>query len=230
MRWIEWSRAFDPPVPNLMRNEALNAELQQQRSELETLIARAEDYAKTSQAADLRARDAAERAEKSVARADAAAAEVGTGAQEAGFVAFEERERRAANWFRFFTVVLLAAVVGIGVDYYFFPKRLGDLDPALAIASRATIVVGLGALAAYLARQAGQHRRQAEWAAGVAVQLSSFLAFISELSGPARETVYAAFAQRVLGEPPQPKGTTSAPDVTSVPLDALLSAVAKLSK
>jgi hypothetical protein len=64
--------------------------------------------------------------------------------------------------------------------------------------------VAFGAIAAYLARLAGQHRTQANWAKSIEVQLDSFELFMGPIKDSASiNEIHVEFARRVLGAPPE---------------------------
>lgn len=136
-------------------------------------------------------------------------------AGDAGNVAFyrefADQELKAATRFRVASIVLISATVGIAAFYALWGLFHPAEEPQwTAVVYRTAILVGIGALAAYLARQAGQHRRIYNWANALEVQLLSYQNFVAPMTDEERSEIRLHFARRVLGAPPDPKtGETS---------------------
>lgn len=177
--------------------------------------------------------EAQTRTENVLQMAENAAGDIGTGEFQKHFVKLEADESDIANKFRNWTMVgiglaiVLAALSAAGVGR---TLGTGTTDAArwVEFASHLTIVAGVGALTAYLGRQSGQHRRTANWAQSVAVQLRSFPALAAPASGTVEDALYVALANRVLAAPPE-KGVE--PDNTGVTsaqvMDIVLAAMKK---
>lgn len=166
-------------------------------------------------------------------KAENAAGDIATKQFEENFVHLEESEARIANRFRSATI----AGIGVAIVYATFwaaglwrtpGEPVADASRWVEFASHLTIVAGIGALTAYLGRQAGQHRRTANWAQSVAVQLKSFPALATLGSAAVEDALYVALANRVLAAPPE-KGVE--PDNTGVTsaqvMDIVLAAMKK---
>jgi hypothetical protein len=135
---------------------------------------------------------------------------------------FAATELKAAHGFRVASIVLISVTVAVAAIYAIVEAI--PSDPAepdwTAVVYRTAILVGIGALSAYLARQAGQHRRLYNWANALEVQLQSFQNFIAPMTDEERHEVRLHFARRVLGSPPDPKTGESSDD--TVPTAQLL--------
>lgn len=137
-----------------------------------------------------------------------AAADSGTGALQDAFSEYVENEKKLADRYRLWTLITLGAallIAGILAIYYLFPHANSQFD-IQATAYRIAFVAGLSALAAYLGRQASNHRHKADWAEAVLVQLKSFRAFIAEMDDKHKASMIEMFGRRVLGAPPDAKG------------------------
>jgi hypothetical protein len=134
---------------------------------------------------------------------------------------FAADELTAARRFRIASIVLISTTVGIATFYAVWEFNHPATEPDwTAVVYRTAILIGIGALSAYLARQAGQHRRLYNWANALEVQLQSFQNFIAPMTDEERHEVRLHFARRVLGSPPDPKTRESSDD--TVPTAQLL--------
>jgi len=114
------------------------------------------------------------------------------------FKDYAEEQKKRADYFRVATLVLISATTLAAFALSAIPS-----SGWTAFAARISFVAAVAALAAYCGRQSTLHRRLADWARTLQVQLLSLSAFIEPISGPdARDQVYSAFARRVLGAPP----------------------------
>lgn len=108
-------------------------------------------------------------------------------------------EKRAADMFRLATILLIAGGAGLSL---FLPHVA--TDDWIALAYRLVFVSAIAGLAAYFGRQASQHRRIANWAKSLHVQVLAFPAFVSPIQDEAsKNAIYSAFANRLLGAPPE---------------------------
>lgn len=152
----------------------------------------------------------------------------GTDALAEHFTKYEEDHQKASlgyRWATIGTLILVVAAAGLTFGLTFNPDLSGDTHDTFA---RISLVLALGALAAYLGRQSGQHRRQSEWAAAIVVQLKSFRTFTAMLDDAQRSDVHAMFARRVLGSPPPP-GQASAPTADgSILPSTVIEAIARI--
>jgi len=115
------------------------------------------------------------------------------------FEKYAASELRTSMWFRLSTIASLAGTVAFAI---LLPhSNTSDIS---SIVYRAAAVLGVAAFAAYLGRQAGQHRKNGNWARSLEVQLKSFDAFIAPVAeSSSRHEIYELFARRVLGAPPE---------------------------
>ncbi|GEB46640.1 hypothetical protein MTE01_25850 [Microbacterium testaceum] len=182
-----------------------------------------DQYSITRQEAALkRTLESAEVAASAAEKAQESAGVTGSSSLSTHFDEYAKAERKAAEIFR---ALAIAGVVGALVAAVAFgPIDSGDW-PHLTY--RIATVAAVGTLAAYFARQAGQHRRVYNWAKSLEVQLKSFPAFIAPVPEAERGEVYRAFARRVLSAPPE-KGIEGAED--SVGAAQLLDLVTVLAK
>lgn len=170
-----------------------------------------------------------EELQDSVDKAKDAAGEVGNASLSSHFATYADREVKAANGFR------TAALIGFGLALAFALLFGNGKDGWLlafqndwtALAFKAAGALGIGGISAYLARQAGQHRRMSNWARSMAVQLQSFPAFIEPLAYEQQADMYQMLARRVFTAPPERNGDVSE---DSVGVAQLLDLVTNLVK
>lgn len=163
-----------------------------------------------------------DKAKKASEAASDAAGVTGSASLSEYFAAYAKSERIAAECFRGATIVgvIVTAIV---------VSRLPPLDTGdwAGIVYRFAILAALGALFAYLAKQGGQHRRVANWAKSIEVQLKSFRAFIEGAPEDEHGAIYRAFANRVLGNPPENAKDASDDTLPAAQVIDLLMTVAK---
>jgi hypothetical protein len=138
------------------------------------------------------------------------------------FEAYANSQRTTADNFRWAT---LALIVVAGISSFALPHPTVAEWPALVV--RLTSLAAIVGLAAYCGRQATSHRRVADWAKALEVQLQSMPAFMDAIqSDTQRDAVYSAFAGRILGSPPDVKASASeASDMPLAQAIDLLSAI-----
>lgn len=141
------------------------------------------------------------------------------------FGEYAKTEKRTADLFRVLTVLLIGA--GITVSLFIPHGAVGDW---VALAYRLLIVGGIAGLAAYIGRQAGQHRRTANWAKALQVQLLAFAAFIAPIQDEeSKNAIYGAFAARVFGAPPERPTAKDGSDLGAAQVVDLMTAFVKKS-
>ncbi|MFT2707236.1 hypothetical protein [Clavibacter zhangzhiyongii] len=140
------------------------------------------------------------------------------------FRTYAGEQKLAADAFRILTLGLigLAAVLAFSLPH----------DPAdgwTGAIARVSVVAAVGGLAAYTGRQSGQHRKLADWARTLQVQLLSLEAFIGPIDDQqSRNDIYSAFARRVLGAPPAgSKNESDPPEINSSQIIDIISAFAR---
>lgn len=154
-----------------------------------------------------KAQEAAREAHEAASLAKKAATEGATNALERSFQTTAKSSARAAFWFRVGTLATLFAAAVLGV-FYAVDAPNHSHDDWRAVVYRIAILSALGAIAAYLGRQAGNYHRIATWARAIEIQLKAFLGFVNEIEDPeARQTMYALFGKRVLDAPPDGRGS-----------------------
>jgi hypothetical protein len=174
---------------------------------------------------DLRSQRAAkylDQARKASEAASDAAGVTGSVSLSEYFASYARSERIAAEWFRGATII---GIIATAVAVYLVPHPDGD-DWA-GIVYRLAVLGALGALFAYLAKQAGQHRRVANWAKSIDVQLKSFRAFVEGAPEDEHGAIYRAFANRVLGNPPEKAKDSSDDTLPAAQVIDLLTTIAK---
>ncbi|MCK2031261.1 hypothetical protein [Microbacterium galbinum] len=167
----------------------------------------------------------------SAAKAKDAAGIVGASSLATHFGDYADREVKSANAFR------TAALVGFGLALAFallFGNGAHGLivtfeSEWVALAFKATGAIGIGGISAYLARQSGQHRRMANWARSMEVQLQSFPAFIEPLGYDQQAEMYGLLARRVLTAPPEKTGSASDDSVGAAQLIDVFTSLIKRS-
>lgn len=137
--------------------------------------------------------------------AQTAAGVTGSAALSSYFSGYATTELRSANVFRIATIgSIVIAIVAALAGPYFLPFASPDaMTEWQEVVYRLTVVLGIGALAAYFGRQAGQHRNVYNWARSIQVQLESFPAFAEMADETQRSESFSLFARRVLGAPPE---------------------------
>ncbi|MDF2991366.1 MAG: hypothetical protein K0S37_1880 [Microbacterium sp.] len=143
--------------------------------------------------------------------AKAAAADIGSNELSKMYDTYASKHLSRAMWFRIATIALLGAGIVLAASLVLggdFPELFGTRTPSRTsewapVAYRLAVVAGIAALAAYLGRQAGNHRRLGEWARAIEILLREFNAFIAKIADPkVRDEAQLAFARRVLGPAP----------------------------
>ena len=115
------------------------------------------------------------------------------------FEIYAKAEKQSANIFRGLTIGAIGIAVMCAVV---LPHPASDDWPGIVY--RLAVVLGIAGLGTYFGRQAGQHRRVYNWAKALQVQLQSFPAFMEAVRDEETSaSIYAAFAKRVLGAPPE---------------------------
>lgn len=172
-----------------------------------------------------------EELQESVEKAKDAAGEVGNASLSSHFASYADEELRSANGFRnaaltgFALALAFALLFGNGKDGWFLTFQ----NDWTALAFKVAGAAGIGGISAYLARQAGQHRRMSNWARSMAVQLQSFPAFIEPLAYEEQAEMYRMLARRVLTAPPEKSGDASEDSVGAAQLLDLVTNLAKRS-
>jgi hypothetical protein len=130
-------------------------------------------------------------------------------------------ESKSANRFRWGTIFLVVAGVGIA------GLTLIDGDPTVPLViQRLALLASVFGLAGYLARQSHHHRMVATWSRSISVQLLTLDAYLAPLvSKEKQDDLRIAFASRVFGAGPK-MGQEPGPVLSS---DAM-GVAAKLSK
>lgn len=167
----------------------------------------------------------------SAAKARDAAGIVGASSLATHFRTYANREAKSADSFRsaalvgFGTALVFALLFGNGADglLFTFKSEWG------ALAFKAAGAIGIGSISAYLARQSGQHRRLANWARSMEVQLQSFPALIDPLGYEEQAEMYALLARRVLTAPPEKAGGASDDNLGASQLIDVLTSLVKRS-
>ncbi|MCG7417335.1 hypothetical protein MHY30_07455 [Microbacterium sp. ACRRU] len=191
-------------------------------------IAKVEEAAKGAQTALAAAKKAAEGAETAVGLAKKAATEAATTALEEEFQTTASKNFRAAFWFRSATIFVLGIVIVLAIVFALSHAPVqGQAVDWYGITYRLAVLSGLGALAAYLGRQAGNYARLGTWAHGIQIQLKAFLGFVNEIEdGEARQTMFTLFGKRVLESPPD--GKSSGDDVPTNLIQPIFEQAARL--
>lgn len=169
-----------------------------------------------------RARQSVEAAESAAEKAQESAGITGGSSLSSHFETYAKSERIAAEVFR---GLAMLGVVGAFLAAVLFGEISSNDWTHLTY--RIATVAAAGTLAAYFARQAGQHRRIYNWAQSLSVQLKSFPAFIQPIPETERFEVYQAFARRVLSAPPEKGAGASEDSVGAAQLIDLVTALAR---
>ena len=201
------SAGFEHPDIEVLRKKLVRAGDEAEQA-LGVMVYVSERVAKLDQAVRA-AEEAAREAKDAVALAQKAATESSTSTLEASFETTATNNNRVAWAFRFATIGVLILVVGLGS--YFAVDHTpveGESVDWYGIVYRVAVLSGLGAIAAYLGRQAGNYGRLATWAHGIRIQLKAFLGFVNEIENEdARQSTYTLFGKRVLESPPDGKSS-----------------------
>jgi hypothetical protein len=138
------------------------------------------------------------------------------------FARFSIRELIQAEVFRFLSILLIG-----GAIFLAWQSAYDGTPPDLTTFKKLALLIAIGALAAYFARQAGGHRRAANWARTLKVQLESFGLLIEPLPDEIKHDIYRDFARRVLGAPPEGKEKSESVPLPTAQLIDLLAATVK---
>lgn len=235
--WVDfrrvWSQQFSllkTSVTRTLEDAANRQALKNQVIELELALARTQQQ---SEAALEQLGETQQRYNAVLRAAENAAGGLATDQFEEHFIELRNEEARTASRFRVATIVGISVAVAFAVFWLFAPwskfdGATPDVQRWLSFASHLAIVTGIGALTAYLGRQSGQHRRTANWAQSVAVQLQSFPALASSATEDTRDTLLTALANRVLAPPPEKGVEADATGITTAQaLDVVIAALKK---
>lgn len=151
-----------------------------------------------------------------VAEATASAAStVGAVHLSGHFKTFADTEQQASTRYRLATIGTIIATFLFGLSSPIFEGAMPSRTEPSGVIYHLALVAALGALATYLGRQSGIHRRNATWARALAVQLDTFPAFVARIDNPQTSSeVHADFARRVMGPPPE--STRRSDDATAL--------------
>ncbi|WP_152607169.1 hypothetical protein [Clavibacter michiganensis] len=162
-------------------------------------------------------------AQESAQAAAIAAGSAGGDSLSTHFDKYAKGEQIASNLYRGGTIIAIASTPALAIA---LPHS--DTGDVVELIYRVLLVGGVGTLAAYLGRQAGQHRRTFQWARSLSVQLKSFPAFAK--SAPDEETrslMYGDFSKRILSAPPERSGDKSDPQMMQTQLIELVTLALK---
>ncbi|MDQ0376563.1 hypothetical protein [Amycolatopsis thermophila] len=111
------------------------------------------------------------------------------------FAAYAHSEYRAANLLRLTTVILIVAIVVMaGIALSGPPSNASAFVPQIP---HLALSIPVAALAAYLAREAGKHRRNAEWGKRFEIQLLTLEAYIAPLPDDSKQKMREQLGERV---------------------------------
>ncbi|QXQ11485.1 hypothetical protein [Paeniglutamicibacter sp. Y32M11] len=130
---------------------------------------------------------------------------------------FREFHAKHQIWYlAFLTTAILGMVIAVG-----FAIKISQRAPKWAayqpislpdLAWRLAVVTGLLGIAAYMGRQAVQHRALSTWADSISVQLRTFDSYIGLVGDVGqKDTLRVEFAKRVFGPQPLLKGEPEQP-------------------
>lgn len=148
------------------------------------------------------------------------------------YAEMSEEETKNANRFRTWTVRFTLVGGAAALAFLFLPPDLlypvfSDADRYIRLVQKAIFVAGVFGIAAYMSRQAHQHRALANWSRSLAVQLKTFDAYVAAVDSPdTRDDLRKSFATRVFGNHPATKGDPQTTDTST--LDAAVGVVSKL--
>ncbi|PCE15907.1 hypothetical protein AUC47_10300 [Microbacterium sp. SZ1] len=177
------------------------------------------------------ARRSAYEAAEAASALKSAAGDAGAMRLEEAFTKYANGERRSAQIFRSWTIALLGTVAMLGGVLAVLPFILATEANTSwqEVVYRASVLTALAALAAYLGRQSGNHRRAAAWADAIAVQLQAFPAFIQPIQGgKVADEIYEAFGKRVMSSPPEFSGKSD--EAVNPTMTALIDALVKQAR
>jgi len=144
-------------------------------------------------------------AEAAAEHSKKAAGESGSLSLAQHFETYRKSERSAAEVFRALAVALTAIIVVVLVQLPHHGLSVAD------VLQRALVAVPAFGLAAYLAAEAGRHRRSSQWAATLKVQLLTVDAYVEPLGEAETAEVRQLLARRAFGELPTAGGDTKGP-------------------
>jgi hypothetical protein len=162
---------------------------------------------------------AVQQAEESVASISEAAGDVAEGSLSKYFSSHGDRERLAAEIARG-AVVLIALLITVFLFVEF--RSVSDGFSWLDLARKIALTLPGVGLAAYLARESNKHRKNADWAATIAVQLNTVRPYVDELPAELREQIRTELGKRVFSaQAPQVRADAEStpsviPDVRSL--------------
>ncbi|MEI2278284.1 hypothetical protein OHC50_12525 [Paenarthrobacter ilicis] len=158
------------------------------------------------------ANQALDRTEAAASKASEAAGVTSESVMASHYKAMADGESAKAGNFRLWTMVS-TLFAGATAGVFLLGPALGweaiaiDASDWVHLIQRAIVTAAIFAFAAYLARQAHQHRSMANWAGSLAVQLQTFEAFLAPISSEeVQDQLRVSFAGRAFGDHPTIKG------------------------
>lgn len=125
-----------------------------------------------------------------------------------------QTQRRLADSLR------IAAIAVLGLAAWFAYRSAGDGLTVSVLISHATAVLAAAGLSTYLAAEANKHRRSADWAEAIKVQLETLSDYCSPLSDEEATKIRVILGQRAFGAPPSELtgagGSTPSQDVAQL--------------
>lgn len=116
-----------------------------------------------------------------------------------------DKDRGAANGWRWGAVAAIVVSVGIGI--WLVAEAHGGNASWQSLAAKAVLVAPIGGVAAYAARQSSEHRHSQREAEHVALQLTALKPYLSDLAEPdKRDQLLSEIALRLFGRPRALKG------------------------
>ncbi|MGN5732016.1 hypothetical protein [Arthrobacter psychrochitiniphilus] len=133
----------------------------------------------------------------------------------AHFQTLGEGQQTSANDFRKWTLISMLAGSALAA-IFLFTHSLGmgggetQATEYVSLGQKVLLVAGAFAIAAYLGRQAHNHRTQSNWALSLAAQLKTFDAYCKPIDNQAtKDELRQKFASRVFGDQPAISGETA---------------------
>lgn len=146
------------------------------------------------------AQQAADEVRQTVRHVKEVAGATARGALAEHFSDLAEGQRRVANVLRLSVIALLVAVTLLTT--WSISLHASAISSWLDLGRRAAVTLPLLALAGYLGRESGHHRRTAEWADAITVQLRTIRAYTDGLPAELRDHIRAEFGNKIFSHGP----------------------------
>jgi hypothetical protein len=172
-----------------------------------------------------------ERTERVLDQAERASALKGEETFQPAFDKHARSQLISANVYRALSILAILVAVTVAVLWALPPRfdPSAGADRWVDLVAHLSVVIGVGTLAAYLGRQASNHRQMYNWARSIALQMTAIPLLAESLQPNERSEIINLLARRALSAPPEKNGDSDSEITTDRLLDLITAALKKTS-